>query len=177
MQCPNCGQQQISDDVHFCRNCGFSLADNLMAIKSDSTKTASFWNQGIRRGAILFIIGALLTFVLATLWDIGAPLEVFVRFSAVASFAVAIFGVIQVIYALLFNKNASPEKQNNTSQLRPPGQPTELGRVAGNSALPPAQSIPVTDFSPPRNVNTKEMVSPASVTENTTKLLRIEQDK
>ncbi|MBA4184063.1 MAG: hypothetical protein H0X49_08640, partial [Acidobacteria bacterium] len=62
-------------------------------------------------------------------------------------------------------------------QLRPPGQPTELGRVAGNSALPPAQSIPVTDFSPPRNVNTKEMVSPASVTENTTKLLRIEQDK
>lgn len=174
MHCLKCGQERISTNEHFCRRCGFSFA----SLERDQEKLKSkplLRPTRIRRGAALAAFGALLTIVLSIFWNVGAPLELFIRLLSIVSFILVVIGIIQILYAFLFEQNGSFEKQNSASQPDA-AQASQLAKGIDNISLPPAQSFPVMNFNSP-NRGTAEMVPPPSVTDRTTKLLDVIQNK
>jgi hypothetical protein len=174
MYCPQCGQQQISGDTRFCSRCGFPLGGVLALLASggvpavseapSSRKPLSPRRKGYRQGAIMMIISMLVTPLLAILAEAGLP-ELLVPLTAVLFFW---GGIIRMIYARIFEE-ATPQAAPNTlpSYVPPVGGPMQFG-VGARDALPPQRSTPVTGW---RQPDTAEIVPPASVTENTTRLL------
>jgi hypothetical protein len=167
MYCPNCGQQQISDEMRFCSRCGLALsglADWLAGgglpaqrnvevpqVSSDSPR-----RKGIRRAAkLMFFSGVLFVIFLAISLaiDEGAPMI----------FPVLVFFVslVMMLYARLFSDKTAPV-YNHTAQT------TVLSSASTRSSLPPATSIPINSR---QQVRTNELAQPSSVTENTTRLL------
>jgi hypothetical protein len=125
--------------------------------------------NGVLFGTFWFIF--LTMFATAFFWILNAPEEL------IAVIAVTgVFGAMMIIIgslALLPSSKSPTFLTGNTA--RPPDQ---LRYGAGQSSLPPAQSIPVGMYTAPatgawRDTNDLE---PASVTENTTRLLD-EQEK
>jgi hypothetical protein len=176
MHCPQCGQQQISGEVRFCKSCGFPLAGvmELLAsggisptIEKESHKPRqSPRRQGIRQGFILLFI-----------FVVSVPLYGLIGEQIMALpplFLIA--GLMRILYAIIFQEGA-PRKKKQVGSLPDvaPSTIDQLGTVARGTALPPAQSVPVTAFNA-RRVDTREMVNPPSVTEHTTKLLNESPD-
>lgn len=86
--------------------------------------------------------------------------------------AVCIFGgLLRILYAALFEESAPHRFQSASMPYVPPPQPPNyLGTPVQGSALPPPRSAPIPTYRP--RYNTGELVErPASVTENTTRLL------
>jgi hypothetical protein len=176
MHCPQCGQQQISGEVRFCKSCGFPLdgVRELLAsggisstIEKESHKPRqSPRRQGVRQGVILlFIMMALmpLTMILGRQGNFIPPM-----------FLIA--GIMRILYAVIFQEGAPRKKQHvNTLPDMASGTTEQLGTATRGTALPPARSLPVTAFNA-RRADTKEMVNPPSVTEHTTKLLNESPD-
>lgn len=177
MHCPRCGQQQISGEVRFCKSCGFPLdgvrelliSGGLSSpIEEESHQPRqSPRRQGVRQGVILLFI----TVVLMPLTMIMGNQARFL----IPMFLMA--GLMRILYAVIFQEGAPRKKQQqfNTLPDVPPGTLDHLGTATRGTALPPAQSIPVTVFDA-RRVDTREMVNPPSVTEHTTKLLNESPD-
>src|SRR5215470_5782169 len=75
MYCPNCGQQQISDEMRFCSRCGLALsglaewlAGGRLPLKREDEAPAALSprRKGIRRAAkLMFFSGALFPVFLA----------------------------------------------------------------------------------------------------------------
>jgi len=180
MHCPQCGQQQASSEMRFCSRCGFPLGGvaELLARggvlpQSDSGpqegQTLSPRYKGMRQGAVMMLLGTVIVPILAILnsyQDRTTLLDVLVPACAVIFFA---GGLMRILYAALFEKGVAQSKQY-VPEYAPPVTPAQLNSGARVSALPPPQSIPVSDFTPHR-MNTAELVQPPSVTENTTRLL------
>ncbi|HKQ99376.1 MAG TPA: zinc ribbon domain-containing protein [Pyrinomonadaceae bacterium] len=179
MYCPQCGQQQASNEMRFCSRCGFPLGGvvELLArggVFGSNTEGVeeqghSPRRNGVRQGVMLMLIGTVVVPILAiinsfqhqtTLLDILVPLSAVIFFAG---------GLMRILYAVLFEKGASASKPSS-QEYAPPAQPAPLNASTRVSALPPAQSIPAQDFAP-RRMNTAELVTPPSVTENTTRLL------
>jgi hypothetical protein len=172
MYCPNCGQQQIADNTRFCSRCGLptdGLARWLagqaaFTTPDDGTSTAlSPRRKGIRRGGkIIFFSGVLL------------PIFVFMSAAAdspgplVFPFTLFLIGITILLYAILFSEKTPPKP---AAVVQP-----NLGPAPGGHALPPASNTWAHNVRAGA-VRTSELVQgPPSVTENTTKLLRDEQD-
>lgn len=177
MHCPQCGQQQISGDVRFCKSCGFPLdgVRELLAsggmpssIEIESPKPRpSARREGVRQGVLLLFI----TMVLIPLtMPFGRQFNFIPPMLLMA-------GLMRILYAVIFQEGAPRTKrqQFNTLPDAAPSTTDQLGTVQQGAALPPAQSVPVTAFNA-RRVDTREMVSPPSVTEHTTKLLNESPD-
>ena len=178
MHCPQCGQQQISGEVRFCKSCGFPLdgVRELLArggisstIEKESHKPRqSPRRQGVRQGVMLLFI----FMVAVPLYGlIGKPVMALPPLLLMA-------GLMRILYAVIFQEGAPRKKQQQQSNTLPDVAPStidQLGTTAGGTALPPAQSVPVTAFNAGR-VDTREMVNPPSVTEHTTKLLNESPD-
>src|SRR5215216_1726912 len=70
MYCPNCGQQQISDDMRFCSRCGLALSGlaewlaggRVPATRDDDAQVATMSprRKGIRRAAKMMFFSAVL---------------------------------------------------------------------------------------------------------------------
>ena len=176
MHCPQCGQQQISGEVRFCKSCGFPLdgVRELLAsggisstIENESHKPRqSPRRQGVRQGFMLLFI-----FVVSVpLYGlIGRPVMALPPLFLMA-------GLMRILYALIFQEGTTRKKKQDSSLIDvTPSTNDQLGTVARGTALPPAQSVPVTAFKA-RRVDTREMVNPPSVTEHTTKLLNESPD-
>jgi hypothetical protein len=177
MHCPQCGQQQISGEVRFCKSCGFPLdgvrdlltsggISSTIEKESDQPRQSPR-RQGVRQGVILLFI----TVVLMPLTMImGNQARFFIPMFLMA-------GLMRILYAVIFQEGAPRTKrqQFNTLPDVAPGTNDQLGTVTRGTSLPPAQSVPVTDFNA-RRVDTREMVNPPSVTEHTTKLLNESPD-
>lgn len=161
MYCPKCGQQQASVEVRFCSRCGFPLTGvaRLLASGGETvalttpeagTRLTSPRREGVRRGAKLIFLGCLLTPLAALLHSFLNFPELLIPLCAV----LGIFGgVLRILYAAIFE-----ESRPALAQVQ----------VATASHLPPAYIPPAL----PRR-NTGELkVPPASVTENTTRLLK-----
>jgi hypothetical protein len=73
----------------------------------------------------------------------------------------------------LFSEDTHYAAADNPASQAAPGPLKQAATDARAGALPPAQTLPITGFSPQR-VQTAEMVQPPSITEHTTKLLREE---
>lgn len=180
MYCPQCGQQQAVSEMRFCSRCGFPLGGVAELLANGGVLQAAGGEElreqalsprrrGVRRGVVMMLLGAVIVPVLGILnsYQEDTPLiEFFVAVSAVIFFAGAL---MRILYALLFESATPGVKRDSITDVLPVS-PATLNAGSHVSALPPAQSIPVSEFKP-RRMNTAELRHPPSVTENTTRLL------
>lgn len=171
MYCPNCGQQQVSDEMRFCSRCGLALSGlvewlaggRLPAKTGEAAKAPAALSprrKGIRRAAkLMFFSGVLFPIFLAIsiAADEGAPM--------VVPFLLFFISVVLMLYARLFSDKTVPAPAMNQA-----AQTSTLGSASTRGSLPPAANIPI-----PRggqqHIRTNELAQPPSVTENTTRLL------
>lgn len=182
MHCPQCGQQQVPGEVRFCSRCGFPMLGVTELIARGGSLPAppmieqsegeSPKKRGIRQGVILFMgVGIVLTSILGVFSSFLHLPEFFVALSAVIGF---VGGFLRIIYALIFEEGAKKLIYLNHAQYptAPVGfhqmAPTQVAPQPRLGVLPAAPGTPVNDW---RRPNTAELVTPASVTENTTRLL------
>lgn len=168
MFCPQCGQQQSSEEVRFCPRCGLSLMPHVALLATaDATPAAlqgraeaprrSAKRKGMRRGAKLIFFAVVL-----------AP--IFLAFSLaddnpgflVVPFTVFLAGLSWLAYAWLFSDDLVDVHQRSSRR--------DLKAGGDNPSLGAAQFVPAPLFGQQR-VHTAEIPRPPSVTENTTALL------
>jgi hypothetical protein len=181
MHCPDCGQQQISDEIRFCSRCGFPLSAVSQVVANRGALPVSpeapgkrSWltrKKGIFIGVVWMLFFILL--VAGMLDELKAPGEIV---SAAAIFGI-FSGVVMILASSFFLKGESGKYQDayhdGYGQYGPRRYEMDGQRPA--SALPPQQSIPVQNYAQPtkNRWDTNDLVQP-SVTENTTKLLNNE---
>lgn len=144
MFCPNCGQQQVSDEMRFCSRCGLALsglaewlAGGMLVRRAEEPLTPSRRRKAIRRAAkMMFFSGALFPIFLAISIGIDEPGPLFVP---LIPFFIA---GVWMLYARIF-MDETPA----------------LNQAPARVSLPPQQ------------VRTNELIHMPSVTEHTTKLL------
>jgi len=166
MHCPQCGLEQVSGKVHFCRACGFSLSGvkelvlpDERAAKAEKTRVETAFNQGLA----LMLVSLVAAIILTLLQDAHLIPQIYVKI--VAGFFV-LAGLIRMFYPYIIGQGLGRSEQE-TSFYEADAQ-IETGKLP--FSLPASHSIPVSDFSS-RRVDTAEIVQPPSVTEHTTKLL------
>jgi hypothetical protein len=184
MHCPQCGQQQISGEMRFCSRCGFPLGGvtellasggSLPVLQPETGKRKrSPRYEGVRQGVTLLFLGAIIVPLLGILLSYqengSTFLEILVAMSAVLFF---VGGFVRILYAAIFEEGTTPAHLHGAPMSYPPPimQSQLSAGVARGQSLPPAQSIPVSNWRQQRP-NTAEIVHPpSSVTENTTRLL------
>lgn len=175
MHCPRCGQQQATDSMRFCARCGFAMEGVMHLLAHGGMlpiyqapageKTVSARRRGVRQGATLMLIGAVLVPLLGILAGfapnrIGTVFEFFTASAAILCF---LGGPLRMLYAALFEEGA---RQYFPSQPTYSPPPLPQPRV---SALPPQ---PANQTAPWRQrPQTAEILAPPSVTDSTTQLL------
>jgi hypothetical protein len=168
MYCPNCGQQQVSDEMRFCSRCGLALSGlaewlaggALPVRRQEDVKSQGLSRQrkGIRRGAkVMFFSVVLLPVFLAIsiAVDEGGPM--------IIPAGIFFIGLMVMAYASIFLDNTAPA-------IEATAQTSALGSSSTRASLPPPTNMPMPG-SGRRHVRTNELAQPPSVTENTTKLL------
>lgn len=187
MYCPNCGQQQVSDEMRFCSRCGLALSGlaqwlasgglsgsgglagqgslpgkrgGLPASPTDESQSSakSPRRKSIRRAAKLMFFSAV-SFPVFLIWSFAIDEPV----PLILPFGVFFVGLVMLLYALLFSDKTQPV-DNQVAQT------TALGSIPVRGSLPPAMNIPMPGVGR-QQVRTNELAQPPSVTENTTKLL------
>ncbi|HEV3471413.1 MAG TPA: zinc ribbon domain-containing protein [Pyrinomonadaceae bacterium] len=173
MFCPECGQQQASDEVRFCSRCGFQLAGvtGLLATRGALPAGAvpapaaaeTPRRRGVRQGAKLLLFGIFLAAILGILSEVsrGSLPEELPAIGAV----IFLGGLLRIIYAALFEDGPYRQQAAPHPAYVPPAAPPARG-----PELPPARSIPARDYAAPR-ADTSEISYRPSVTEGTTRLL------
>lgn len=168
--------------MRFCSRCGFPLGGVVELLAQGGVlrsggeelqeQAMSPRRRGVRQGVMMMIVGTVLVPILAILSGNNSILaDRLVPLAAVICFA---GGLMRILYAAIFEQSARSMSRDVPAYVPPGTSPAQLNAKARVSALPPAQSIPVSDFTP-RRANTAELVQPPSVTENTTRLLKEEK--
>lgn len=184
MFCPKCSQQQISDETRFCSRCGFELgvvkallaSDDLPGMHSTATQPPdrSLRKRDLTIGALFMFLAALV--VAAITVDMppshsGRILALIVVWMALS----LLINIVPLLRYFLKGDVSSPTTTSNASSSKlVPGLFTQSTPSAQNPALPPTQSLPVTNFVGGQRVTTAEVTRPPSVTEQTTNLLNNE---
>ena len=171
MYCPDCGQQQISDEMRFCSRCGLALSGltewlatgQLPVVSAAQEQIASPRRKGIRRGAKLM-------FFSGVLFPVCLGLSLLFYEGAVMLFPCAVFFVslVLILYARLFSSTTAPV---NPPVFQAPIVPSPaFGPNPTRSSLTPGVNVamPATGR---HQVRTNELAQPPSVVENTTRLL------
>jgi len=165
--------------MRFCSRCGFPLGGVVELLAQGGVlrsggeelqeQMMSPRRRGVRQGVMMMLVGTVLVPVLAILSDFNhfRLLELLVPLAAVICFA---GGLMRILYATVFEQGASKTRKDAPAYVPPIAPQAQLNASVRASALPPPQSIPVSDYTP-RRTTTAELVPPPSVTENTTRLL------
>jgi hypothetical protein len=180
MYCPQCGQERFSEQTNFCSRCGFLLTGvsqllltggELPGVSSAPLKKCdSARSRGLKQGLFIF----LLTFLIVPI------VAIFTRMFGLMPFPVAITaillfvgGILRMVYALLFEPTEAAPASLNSQAV---AQPRLANPAADRSALPPQQTYPASNYGAPAAGRWRDTsdLEPASVTENTTKLLENE---
>ena len=131
-------------------------------------------NRGLKQGFFIFLLTFLLVPLIAI---ISKGLDITPVFVAITAILLPIGGLLRVAYALMFESSVGDGVSANEALA---GSFAAMpGRHGVQGALPP-QRTPASDYiSPPAGVwrDTNDLKTPASVTEETTKLLHKEQDQ
>ncbi len=182
MFCPQCGQQQANGVIRFCSRCGFPLDGVIQLLSNggmvpvyrtpDEPVVVSARRKGVKQGGMLLLSGAVLVPVLALFADFvpGAFPEMLAALAAIICF---IGGPLRMLYAAIFEEGAP-------KPIRVYGSPGPV-HMAPQQFAPHAQAPAALPPQPVRpqpawrsRPNTAELVTPPSVTENTTRLLEKE---
>ena len=179
MFCPKCSQPQPAEDLRFCPRCGFQLEGVALLVANGGVWPAPVEptpaqaltprRRGMRQGGKLMLAGAALTPILGILagvtWGAGE----------VALLGVIIFiaGLARLLYAAIF-QDSHPDAQPGA--LPPSRQPA----VPLFQPAQPRASLPQHQASAPESFRRRDkaelVAPPASVTENTTRLLDEQAD-
>ncbi|HYJ89338.1 MAG TPA: zinc ribbon domain-containing protein [Pyrinomonadaceae bacterium] len=175
MYCPNCSQEQISDEMRFCSRCGFSLiavrdlvaSGNVLVKPEGETPQLSCGQKRVRRATWMLLASlALALFVgfITAMDDDFAALLLFPFLIFVIGFAFLLYGVF------IADKRAARKKAAALQQQLATAMQAQLSAAPRTPELYPSRMAPIESFPAPRP-QTAEMVRPPSVTENTTRLL------
>lgn len=184
MFCPRCGQQQVVEEVRFCPRCGFTLgfvtelvANNGMlpshlVPNNPLARELSPRRRGVRQGGMAMLVGAALMPILGIIGSatgIGGEM-------ALVGVVIFIAALARLLYAAIFEEGhaaAVPPVASPPHVQQPSALPFQPAQPRG--ALPPRHQAPApASF---RHGDTAELVAPpASVTENTTRLLNDQSD-
>ena len=169
MYCPNCGQQQISEEMRFCSRCGLALSGlaewlaggRLPLQRSEEQQNPAALSprrKGIRRAAkLMFFSGAL--FFVCLFISLAVDEGAFMAFPFLLFFV----SLGMMLYARLFSDKTVPVN------YQPPQTPA-FGSTSTRGSLPPGVTMPMPNVGR-QQVRTNELAEPPSVTENTTRLL------
>ncbi len=154
MYCPQCSQQQISDELRFCSRCGFPLdgvaklvaaGGTLPALQEEAGKSVrSPRRRGVQQGIILMFVSVLL---LPLVDVIGRPYHE----ALILMFLLG--GILRALYALAFQEGALSKSRQQKENVAP----SQVGANMSGYALPPLQAATL-NFSEQR-VETAEMVN------------------
>ena len=180
MFCPQCSQEQISEDTRFCSRCGFLmtgisqlLANNGMFPQMLSPTTAldieTPRKKGIKQGGKLMIFGLILV-PLITFLSIALSIGPFLAIlTAILTFW---GGLLRIIYAAVFESNKTggttleDDIQSDAKKF--------FGRKKKTDALPLHETYSDSEYIPPMQMNWRDTndLARTSVTEETTKLFQ-----
>ncbi len=168
MYCPQCSQEQFAEEMRFCSRCGFPLAIVSQLVRDggalegfdvEGNRQLSPRQKGVRKGALFTIISGVLIPIVALVAANKNDLAVL----WVPVLMVFAYGLVRMLYAYLLEQGTTPRNESSLAAK------TRQFPATHASALPAGQNIPITSWRQP--VNTSERAEPASVTDNTTKLL------
>ena len=175
MYCPQCSQQQISDEMRFCSRCGFPLAGVKEILTGGGVMTPTVVPQieshskgfkGAKQATWMLLAALAITFPIAVLSAIDDDFAVLILVPALC----LLVAFVRLLYAVFFEDRLMPREKTVQQPIvvsAYPGQPIASVR---QRELPVSPGIPVDNFTS-RGRRTAEVVQPPSVTENTTKLL------
>lgn len=176
MYCPKCSQEQLSEEVRFCSRCGFSIgavreliASGNALIAPGAAAQGSCGQKAVRRGAWLMLGSLVFTLFVALMTAIDDDFAILLFLP----FLGFVFGLLNVFYGTFWADKRAAKRaaaQSHAGAMMP-GQLGTLGRAE----LPASRIAPIESFTGKRG-ETAEMAQPASVTENTTRLLEQEAD-
>ena len=165
MYCPNCGQQQISDEMRFCSRCGLALSGlaewmtgGIPVRRADLAQVPAMTarRKGMRRAAkLMFFSGVLFPVFLVISFAVneGGPL--------ILPVLIFFVSLVMMLYARLFGDNTAPV-------MNQAAQTSALGPSSKRGSLPPP--LPMAEIGR-QQVRTNELAQPPSVTDHTTRLL------
>ena len=167
MYCPQCSQQQISDEMHFCSRCGFQLTGvrELMAggkvlpvheDKLESRRVLAL--KGARSGVVLMLISLPIALVVTVLTASDDDFAVLFLLPVL----MMLVGFIRTCYGI-FCQSRSKELKS-AAEKKVVSIPTFRTPENLNAGMPHIQLLQPSK-------QTAEVRQPASVTENTTRLL------
>lgn len=164
--------------MRFCSRCGFPLEGAMVLLAHGGSlpnyqpppgqKTISPRRKGVKQGALLMLIGAVVVPLLGVLASfapgrIGTPFEFFAAAAAILCF---VGGPLRILFAAIFEEGAPAAQFGTPSFYAPPPIPPPPARV---SALPPAMVNTAASWR--QRPQTAEILQPPSVTDHTTRLL------
>jgi hypothetical protein len=168
MYCPNCGQQQVSEEMRFCSRCGLALSGlaewlthgraPLIKREEAQAEPMSPRRKGMRRAAkLMFLSGVLFPIFLIISIAEGEPGPM------VLPFILFFISLAWMLYSRLFSDRHAPASLSSA-------QTTVSGPNSTRNALPPPINVPIPGVGR-QQVRTNELAQPPSVTENTTRFL------
>src|SRR5678816_1229299 len=176
MFCPQCGQQQVAGVIRFCSRCGFPLDGVLQLLSNggslpvyrtpDEPVPISARRKGVKQGGLLLLSGAVLVPVLGIFasYSNSTFLEILTALAAIICF---MGGPLRMLFAAVFEEGApKPVRMYGPGPMQ---MPQQFAPHMSSPALPPPPVRPQPSWR--TRPNTAELVSPPSVTENTTRLL------
>ena len=174
MYCPQCSQQQLSDEMRFCSRCGFPLTlvrdlivgGGSLPHPQDHPLEPKLLRsmKGARRAAWIMLLSLASTIPVGFLTAIEEELAIFLFLSG-AGFLV---GFAFLLFAVFVQGRLA--REHKIEQVPPAVTPEHR-----NPQLPPQRAVPVDTFTRPIRI-TSEVAQPPSVTENTTRLLEDDMD-
>lgn len=182
MHCPNCGQQQASDEIRFCSRCGLPLTGIAAVVANNGelpggaavAKKDSPRKRGIKQGVFIFLL-SILIIPLVAMFHVITGTEPFL--AALAAILLIFGGLLRIIYAVMFESTEAGAATLEDKVIA--GSQSYLNKKPAAPELPASESIPAAAYTAPgvggwRDTN--DLAKPGSVTDSTTKLLSKEKD-
>lgn len=186
MFCPQCGQQQASEEARFCSRCGLRLDALAEFIEGGGQLAAPAAaevphgltprQRGTRKGVLILSGGLIFGFIALLLTAMKSDFFVFLILAAFIMTA----GVMRILYGMLLEDDSARKKEakrlkkesklSARAELPDSARARKRGKLAAADARAKELHTPRAAFTK-SGAATGEIAAPPSVTEGTTRLL------